>query len=285
MTGAVAPAWDRAALVASPLLATVRPLLERLPADCFPTLDQLNRLARERDLRSGSGAPIVFVLAAAARSRGLEAQYEIRIHREGAVPTRTESWHDLFNALAWLAFPRTKTTINRLHHDEMLRRRDDSQRGTARDVLTLFDEGGVITACADASLARLLAEFRWKALFWTRRADVAASMRFHVFGHAIHEKALAPYKGVTAKALVVDVPRATLELPDEALIAALDECAAAHFAAPGALASTRSLHPLPILGVPGWTSANENAAFYDDPDVFRAGRVREEEQPEKKEAP
>jgi hypothetical protein len=280
VTGAGAPVWDRAALVASPLLATVRLLLERLPADCFPTLDELNRLARERDLRSGGGVPIAFVPAAAQGARGLEAQYEVRIFRDGAVPSRAGSWHDLFNALAWLSFPRTKAAINRIHHDEMLRRRDEPQRGTARDVLTLFDEGGVIAGCADASLARLLAGFRWKELFWARRADVAASMRFLVFGHAIHEKALAPYKGVTAKALVVDVPRATLGWPDEALLALLDEQAAAHFAAPGALESTRSLHPLPILGVQGWTSANQDASFYDDPEVFRAGRARE-----KKEAP
>jgi hypothetical protein len=278
--GAVAPAWDREALVASPLLAALRPLLLRLPEDCFPTLERLNRLARERDLRSGGGAPIVFVPAAAEGSRGPAAQYEVRIHRDGAVPTRAGSWHDLFNALAWLTFPRTKATINRIHHDEMQRRRNEPQRGTARDVLTLFDEGGVIAACADASLERLLAGFRWKELFWARRGDVAASMRFLVFGHAIHENALAPYKGVTAKTLVVDVAHATLELPDEALIAVLDARAAAHFDAPGALASTRSLHPLPILGIPGWTSANDDATFYDDADVFRAGRVRE-----KKEAP
>jgi hypothetical protein len=100
-------------------------------------------------------------------------------------------------------------------------------------------------------------------------------MRFKVFGHAIHEKALAPYKGVTAKTLVVDVERDTLALPDEALTARLDERAAAHFAAPGALDSTRSLHPLPILGVPGWTPENDAAAFYDDAAVFRPGRTRE----------
>jgi len=147
-------------------------------------------------------------------------------------------------------------------------------------VLTLFDEGGVIAACADASLSSLLVAFRWKELFWTRRADVVASMRFKVVGHAIHEIALAPYKGVTAKTLVVAVPPATLALADEALNAHLDERAAAHFTAPGALASTRSLHPLPVLGVPGWTSENESAAFYDDPAVFRPGRTRD-----KKEAP
>jgi hypothetical protein len=280
VTDGIALPWDRAALIRSPLLATVRPMLERLPPDRFPTLDELNLLARERDVRSGGGVPVVFVAATAQRANAFEAQYEIRIHRDGAVPTRAGSWHDLFNALAWLAFPRTKATINRLHHDEMLRRGAVPQRGTARDVLTLFDEGGVITACADASLAELLAAFRWKELFWTRRADVVASMRFKVVGHAIHEIALAPYKGVTAKTLVVAVPPATLALADQALNALLDERASAHFAAPGALASTRSLHPLPILGIPGWTSENGSAAFYDDPAVFRPGRTRD-----KKEAP
>jgi hypothetical protein len=269
------PAWDRAALVASPLLATVRPLVERLPAERFPSLDELNALARERDLRSGSGAPITFVPSAPGKRGAFDAQYEVRIFREGAVPTRAESWHDLFNALAWLTFPRTKATLNRLHHEEMLRRRGEVQRGTARDLLTLFDEGGVIAACADPSLPALLAGFRWKELFWARRAEVVESMRFKVFGHAIHEKALAPYKGVTAKTLVVDVERDTLALPDEALTARLDERAAAHFAAPGALDSTRSLHPLPILGVPGWTPENDAAAFYDDAAVFRPGRTRE----------
>jgi hypothetical protein len=280
VTPDAAAAWDRAALLGSPLLATLRPLLARLPADRFPTHDELTALARERDVRSGGGAPIAFGPAAPGRADAFEAQYEIRIYREGAVPTRADSWHDLFNALAWIAFPRTKATLNRLHHEEMTRRRGQPQRGTARDVLTLFDEGGVIVACADPTLARLLAEFRFKALFWIRRADAIASLRFKVFGHAIHEKALAPYKGVTAKTLIVDATAAELALSDEALNALADERAAAYFARPDALASTRALHPLPILGIPGWTDANACEAFYDDAEVFRPGRARE-----KKEAP
>lgn len=280
MTSGDGPVWDRPALLAAPLLATVRPLLARLPAERFPSLDALNALARERDVRAGGGAPVVFVPAEPGKRGAFDAQYEVRIFREGTVPTRAGSWHDLFNALAWLTFPRTKATINRLHHEEMLRRRGAAQRGTARDLLTLFDEGGVIAACAEPSLAKLLAGFRWKELFWARRADVSACMRLSVFGHAIHEKALAPYKGVTAKTLVVDVGRETLALPDDALTTHLDERAAAHFAAPGALESTRSLHPLPVLGVPGWTPENEDAAFYDDVTVFRPGRTSK-----KKEAP
>jgi hypothetical protein len=141
-------------------------------------------------------------------------------------------------------------------------------------VATLFDEGGVVVACAEPALARLLEGFRWRELFWARRQEVIAAMKFFVFGHAVLEHALAPYKGVTAKALDVHVPRESLALPAPALVAALDERAAAHFARPEALASTRTLHPLPMLGIPGWSRDNQDAAFYDDERVFRPGRTR-----------
>ena len=146
--------------------------------------------------------------------------YEERIFRTGEVATRPGSWHDLFNALAWLAFPQTKAVLNRRHHDELARLGDGPARGTARDVLTLFDEGGIVVACATPELAQLLGGFEWKDLFWQRRADVVRSMRFLVFGHAILERALAPYKGVTAKALILEV--AGDRLDDDALVDRLD---------------------------------------------------------------
>jgi hypothetical protein len=273
-----APGWDRDALARSPWFASVRSLLERLPADRFPDPGDLNTLARERDVRSGGGASLAFVPPAAGPSTAAR-HYEGRIFRTGEVATRPGSWHDLFNALAWLAFPRTKAVLNRLHHDELARRGDGPARGTARDVATLFDEGGIVVACAAPELAQLLAGFAWRRLFWERRADVARSMRFLVFGHAILERALAPFKGVTAKALVIDV--AGDRLDDVALVDRLDAAAAEHFARPQSLASTRALQPLPVLGIPGWTPENEEPAFYDDAAVFRSGRAR----PEKEQAP
>ena len=69
--------------------------------------------------------------------------YEERIFRTGEVATRPGSWHDLFNALAWLAFPRAKAALNRLHHDELARRGDGPARGTVRDVATLFDRNRI----------------------------------------------------------------------------------------------------------------------------------------------
>jgi hypothetical protein len=254
----------------APIFAALELLIGRLPQDRFPRHEDLNALTVPGEV-SGGGAPIRFVPPAAS-SRELSAQYEVRIFETGEVQTRQDNWHDLFNALVWLAFPRTKAVLNRHHYEEIRARRGERLRGTARDVLTLFDEGGIVVASAEAELPALLREFRWKELFWKRRAEVLRSMRFYVFGHAIYEKALDPYKGVTAKALIVDFAPGLLEAPIGRQLSELDARAAAYFSETQALASTRSLSPLPILGIPGWEPANAREDYYDDPSQFRPRR-------------
>ena len=252
----------------APIFAALAPLLGRLPRDRFPRHDELNALATP-SVASGGGAPIRFVPPAAS------AQYEVRVFETGEVQTRADSWHDLFNALVWLAFPKTKAVLNGHHYGEIRARRGERLRGTARDVLTLFDEGGIIVASADAELSGLLRQFRWKELFWRRRADVLRSMRFHVFGHAIYEKALEPHKGVTAKALIIETTPDLLDAPLDQQLAELDARAADYFSGMQALASTRTLSPLPILGIPGWEPANAREEYYDDSVQFRPGRSSE----------
>ena len=254
----------------APIFAALAPLLGRLPADRFPRHDELNALTAP-SVVSGAGAPIRFV-PPAPPSREFSAQYEVRIFETGEVQTRPDSWHDLFNALVWVAFPRTKAVLNRRHCEEIRARRGEPLRGTARDVLTLFDEGGMIVATADPELGFLLRESRWKDLFWVRRADVVRSMRFYVFGHALCEKALEPYKGVTAKALILGCEPALLKAPLERQLPELDSRAADYFAGEAALTSTRTLPPLPVLGIPGWEPDNEREAYYDDRAQFRPGR-------------
>ena len=281
------PQWDREAMLANPMLESLRTVLPLCPADRFPSPDELSALARERAVTSGGGAALRFIPAGAAAARDFNSQYEVRIFREGLVPTRPGNFHDAFNALAWFALPRTKAVLNRRHFEEITARKDIEfrgtgrkdigSRGTARDVLTLFDEGGVILACGAPELARLLREFSWKTLFWTRRAEVMRSMRFLVFGHAIHEKALQPYKGLTAKALVVDVANEFFGVDLDAQLAEADALAARYFGTPSALASTRTLGPLPILGVPGWAPENERESFYED--VVPAGENPKTESP------
>ena len=53
------------------------------------------------------------------------------------------------------------------------------------------------------SFERLIVDFAWKELFWHRRAELLAKMRFLAFGHALYEKALDPHLGMVAKTVFV----------------------------------------------------------------------------------
>ena len=217
------------------------------------SLDELNRAAAERDIRTESGHRIEFVRPGADRQ-----PYEIQAFDTGRIATRVDNLHDWFNALAWLAFPRTKARINARHAAQIPR--EGGQRGPLRDLLTVFDEGGVLVACDDEELVRLVREFRWKELFWTNRARTRAKMRLVVFGHAALEKALEPWPGITCKALFVD-PEGN---PDDQ--------AAEWLAHLSAGARPRDLAPLPVFGYPGW-AGNDSATFYDDDRYFRQGKA------------
>ena len=214
------------------------------------TLERLNRDAERLQLRTESGRPVRFVPPAAR-----DAYYEIQVYETGRVETRPDNLHDFFNALAWLAFPRTKARINAMHAVEIPR--EGTRRGRLRDLLTIFDEGGAIVHCDDASLVSLLEHFQWRRLFWDNRRAVQASLRITVLGHAVLEKALEPWPGITCKAIVVP---AAAE-PDAAAADWLDRLQ------PGA--SPRVLWPLPIFGFPGWHAGTAAAAFYDDTRYFR----------------
>ncbi len=229
---------------------------------------------------SGGGVPICFVSAAQPQARTYAGQYEVRTFLRGEIPVREASLHDQFNALAWLAFPCSKGAINQRHFVELECEREQrgstqgeafspcGRRSATRDALTLFDESGVIVASPRADLLDLIRNHQWKALFWERRSEVRREMRFFVIGHALHEKALHAYKGMTARALLLVVPPSFLELPPAAQRETIDRQAAGQVKMPGLLESTRELPPLPLAGIPGW-SDNDDPAFYDDAAVFR----------------
>lgn len=222
------------------------------------------------DICSGSGAPVRFVDVSSGSPDA--PAYEVRAWRDGEVPTRPGSWHDAYNAMAWLAWPKSKRVLNDLHHERITSATPPSGRGTARDVLTLLDEDGLVVACADATLADLLRGFRWKELFWMRRDSVLASMRFHVFGHALADKLRVPFRGLTAKSLIFIVEPDELRLPPDRQVALLDARLADRLRQPQSLASTQVFSPLPVLGIPGWHAANAEAVYYDDDWQFRPGR-------------
>ncbi len=193
--------------------------------------------------------------------------YEQHIFTTGCVPTR-DNLHDFFNGLVWLRFPLTKRRLNQLQAEQIAQADMDhlgtQVRGPVRDALTLFDENAALLQAPDAIWQALLAR-DWQRLFGPLRPRWAEA-RLVLFGHALLEKLVTPYKSITAHVYRVPVP---LTLGDDlaqwgAWLA--DRLSASELA-------SKPFTPLPVLGVPGWWPANEDPAFYRDATVFRPARV------------
>jgi len=107
-----------------------------------------------------------------------------------------------------------------------------------------------------------LAAKDWQRVFGDLRG-LWATAYLVLFGHALLEKLVYPRKPVTAH-----VYRA---YPATDSIAGMDAWLAADLSAEKL--ATKPFAHLPVLGVPGWWVANEQAGFYDDASVFRAARV------------
>lgn len=267
--------WAPDFLDRSPMFLPVRHHGAALAGADWPTLAELQRLldARQPLANSGGSVPLRFV-APGRRSRTFEDEYEARIYLRGEVQVRPANWHDLMNALVWLTFPLAKAALNARQYRALRQQHTAgaANRGPLQDAMTLFDEGGVIVAASDADLLRLLREFKWKELFWHNRARVEAAMRFYLFGHALYEKALCPYNGVTGRGILFEVSTDFFKTRIATQIARLDALLENSLLDADAWKSTRELAPVPILGVPGWCADNEVAAYYDDTGYFRPGR-------------
>jgi hypothetical protein len=252
----------------SPIFDPLRASLASLPPGRWPTHAELSNLLR--GATTARGMPLRFVAPREHTDRE-RRYYEIHIAETGEVETRPENWHDLFNALVWIAYPRAKAAINAQHAAilEEGGEEEAKRRSPERDALTLFDEGGVIVASASPQLLHLIRDFEWKELFWNRRAEAAARMRFLGFGHAMFEQAREPYLGMVAKTIFVPVSELFFMLPLEAQVAQADELLAAHFAERARFRSPKMMAPMPVLGVPGWYPDTSREEYYDDPVHFR----------------
>jgi hypothetical protein len=87
---------------------------------------------------------------------------------------------------------------------------------------------------------------------------VECDTRFVVVGHALLEKALAPYPAMTGKCLMLDSDTLGLDAAETQAVSAL-----------AGVDTPRQLAPLPVQGIPGWDAANADAAYYANRDVFR----------------
>ncbi|GGY44253.1 DUF3025 domain-containing protein [Pseudoduganella albidiflava] len=221
------------------------------------------------ELVNHAGLPIRFVPQAALPEG---TAYEEHIGATGCVPTR-DNLHDFFNGLVWLSFPLIKRELNALQAAQIARDGIRGERGPARDAATLFDENAALLVVPDTApghaLADALRNHRWREAFVARAGAFGSEAQVWLFGHALMEKLVAPYKAITAHTLVVAAPASWFALPRNAQQAWLDAHLAERLRTTGLRKA--DFTPLPVLGIPGWWGGQDDA-FYDDTTVFRAKR-------------
>jgi hypothetical protein len=187
--------------------------------------------------------------------------YEDFIFKTAQVPTR-DGLHDFFNGLCWQRFPLAKCRLNQLQAAEIETQGVRATRGAVRDALTLFDENVVLMHAPDDIWAALQAR-DWLKLFVDLR-EQWQHVHLVLFGHALLEKLVTPYKSITGHVYRVD---SEINSYNEAELDAW----LVHDLQPAKLA-TKPYEPLPILGVPGWWEVNADRVFYEDTNVFRPKR-------------
>jgi hypothetical protein len=158
----------------------------------WPSSDDYTALCEQSRLESAADLePLVF-----ARSRprprrfrrervAIEELYDGSIARLGQVPCVEASYHDLWNAVAFAAFPRAKRALHARQYRALVNwvevgaTRLPPARTREQDALTVFDEGGSVVLVNAALRERF------------ERGPVPLELpgvdRFLLFGHALME--------------------------------------------------------------------------------------------------
>jgi hypothetical protein len=201
-----------------------------------------------------------------------EQYYEQIISQQNIIPTRPDSWHDLFNGLIWLQFPKTKRLLNQQHVED-IELNGLSPRTVRRNNLTHFDECGVILTYQKDSIAEQqlkdLARHRWQCVFVDNRACWGRELNSFMFGHANLEMLLQPFIGLTGKWLALEVDHQFSGLSYAKQVKQIDEALVNHIKQTNMFAFKKPMSPIPLLGIPGIWDANKDPEFYANTDYFR----------------
>jgi hypothetical protein len=207
----------------SPWYDTIAGLLARFDEDArFPSPEELTDLYAEQT-RARDVPPLRFVASVKSRKKRprrapieLASLYEGSIVERGEVPTRVDDWHDFFNALAFVSFPRAKRALHARQYAIVRARlgphatRLPNARTREQDALSLFDEGGLVVVVSSPERAAELAEADDDTL---GRALAASAAHVIPFGHALYEHMVAGLACPLATAHVIIEPSAR-ESPD-----------------------------------------------------------------------
>jgi Protein of unknown function (DUF3025) len=262
MSEGVASAWD---FLSHPAFAVFEDVVRaRLAAfGRFPEPHELSRLARGIP---NAVAPWFDFAPQDQRELDALGGYDRAIASNARIPTRIGSYHDLLGALIWLHFPATKTALHRIQLEAQ-----PGARAPRENAATLCDESGVLVLSRDPSVFEALLALDWVDVFWTRRASLAETTRFLGFGHGLLDALRSPHPLLMAKALFVHVNARQWALSPSELRTELDAALALRVIS--FLSEPARLAPLPVLGVPGWASA-QCLAFYEDTSYFQTARKR-----------
>lgn len=237
--------------------------------DAHDVIGSFSARAAVLGLVNHAGLPVRFVPQAALPEG---AAYEEHIGATGCVPTR-DNLHDYFNGLVWLTFPLIKRELNALQAAQIARDGVKPVRGPARDAATIFDENAALLIVADddagTALADALRGHQWRDAFVERAPMFGRTAQVWLFGHALMEKLMAPYKAITAHTRIVRAPAAYFTWPRAEQQAWIDAHVARQLREEGL--SKTGFTPLPVLGIPGWWEGQDDVFMTTPPCSARRG--------------
>ena len=269
--------WNPLFIQTTPLFWPITPAYQQLPTtdNAWPTHEDYNQFISNSDnsIKNKNNQKISFV-AQGAHCDTFEDEYEPRIYCTGEVQTRLNNWHDFFQVMVWKTFPKTKSLLNKIHYDAATERHKNKikQRGKLENFVTLFDECGTVVLSSDEKALEMVKDFQWDNFFVKNKAQFGKTIDCTVFGHAMYEKALKPYIGMTSHCLLLHVKPEYFKLTTQEKTDYIDDALSNNISEIENL-NTKILTPLPILGVPQWYEGQSDA-FYANQSYFRTGRNR-----------
>ena len=246
---------EQEALVFAPIIGAIKNTFSLFPnkeLSCLPSCSVLNKAF----LHKNANKKHLSFVEQNERMLYFEQGYEQRVYQNGLIATRKNNWHDFFNAMVWCVYPKIKSAINAIHYQES-QVQESTVRSRKRDLLTLFDESGVIVI-ANQNIVDSIRDHDWQSVFVENKLSwLNGEIQVITFGHALYEKYLNPYIGLTAHALFLNKKDLDIDsfLGDAILKNKI-------------LCTKAELSPLPLLGIPNWHN-NQDDGFYANKKYFR----------------
>jgi len=252
--------WSLSQLNDSKIIQQLKPLTDLFKNfNNWPSISDYEKIFKQFEMKI---KPVSQSLAIDS----FEAQYEPRVYLKNELQTRTNNWHDFFNALIWLKFRNTKETLNSLHYQQAVSRAKGSNRSLLENRITQFDECGAIIVSNDKNLLELIRNHKWHELFIDHQSQFKSNLECVIFGHAIFEKALNPYIGMTCHCILLNNDDMLNEVK-QGDFSALDSYLSELWINDIAF-QPKKFHAFPVLGVPGYWKT-QNYDFYSNKKYFR----------------